>query len=167
MNKLPQIILFSLLVFLFFFLSEYLMAKWFEDGTPAWKLWAVSLVAAASLVYPLVKKDRPFRATDYVKYRSIRLELSQSLQPDQRVQIQTALAAAGYRIGKKTWSNNGRFQFTSPVSWSTFGETYSILETEDALLIQSRGRFFIDLLDNGESKTRFGEIRDILTRLVD
>ena len=143
-----------------FFVTEYLLSKFFDDEIVQWKIIAVCLISATVLSYKV------FKITDYrglksiLNYQTETIKINEAIS-DQLIQkIKIDLAKNNFTKIKD--SENG-LKFRTKKNYMRIGIKFTLTCSESSLLIKSKPVFFTHIVDeNFRANENFTKIRNII-----
>ena len=161
LSAIKNIVLFLVFWLALFFLSEFILDQVFDDRTPFWKIVAVSLISAAFLVFPIVKKNKDF-SLNQVKKKQIRIiEFSSGITATDVFKSILNFLSIDSQF-KVISSKSGSINLKSKWSLDTFGERYLITILEKQIRIESKPAIYKLPFDGGQV---FNAINDLESKI--
>ena len=162
MKSYKNLLLFGLLWFALFFLTEFLIDSIFSDETPFWKLLAVSLISSIAIVYPFLKRGKKFKLSEVKKKQKRVLENFNELDNPNFLQgLAQLLKDDNFKI-KKIGKNE--ISFRSKMSFKTFGERYVLRVNKASVEIESFPAVFMLPFDNGAVFEEMNKIEALIKK---
>ncbi len=163
--KFKKIFLFAFIWFLVFAGGEFIIKLIFNDETPTWKIISIGFISSIGALLPYLKKGRKFDFNDITKYQKKEITLNKKIDNTFLEKLMELLNINDFKI-----INNGKSEiiFKSKISLRNIGEYFKVSIAENRLIITSKPKFKLGLLDdNGNARKNIKKIERLIYEIIE
>jgi len=161
--KFKNIYFFTFIWVLIFIVGELIVRIIFKETTPVWKILSISAISAFGILIPYLKKGKEFDFSDITKYQKKKIILEKKIESSVFEQLLEVLKSNNYIIiNEKEYEIN----FKTKISYHNFGEFYNIKIIKNKLILKSKPKFKLGLLDNGNARKNIKKILKLVDEII-
>lgn len=166
--KFKNIYFFTFIWVLFFIVGELIVRIIFKETTPVWKILSISAISAFGILIPYLKKGKEFDFSDITKYQKKKIILEKKIESSVFEQLLEVLKSNNYIIINYIIINEKEYEinFKTKISYHNFGEFYNIKIIKNKLILKSKPKFKLGLLDNGNARKNIKKILKLVDEII-
>ena len=166
--KFKNIYFFTFIWVLIFIVGELILRIIFKETTPVWKILSISAISAFGMLIPYLKKGKEFDFSDITKYQKKKIILEKKIESSVFEQLLEVLKSNNYIIINYIIINEKEYEinFKTKISYHSFGEFYNINIIKNKLILKSKPKFKLLLLDNGNARKNIKKILKLVDEII-